>query len=125
MIKVALFALAALIIIVILRQYHPEYALIAAVTAGGIILVFIIAELVSPLFALTETLKTYGAPESLITYVLKALGICIITKFATDLCSDFGQTSLAGKVEMAGKITLLLLSLPILQNILEVGLSFL
>lgn len=125
MIKVALFALTALVIIVILRQYHPEYALIAAVTAGGIILVFIIAELVSPLFALTETLNSYGAPESLTTYVLKALGICIITKFATDLCSDFGQTSLAGKVEMAGKITLLLLSLPILQNILEVGLSFL
>jgi hypothetical protein len=41
------------------------------------------------------------------------------------LCADFGQTSLGEKVQMAGKVALLVLSLPILQNILEVGLSLL
>jgi len=125
MIKIALFALVVLVVIVLLRQYHPEYALMAALVGGGIILIFISVQLAEPLFTLLKMLASYGAPEELTGYILKALGICIITKFSADMCSDFGQTSLAGKVEMAGKIALLLLSLPILQNILEVGLSLL
>lgn len=125
MIKIALFALVALVVIVVLRQYHPEYALLTAVAAGAIMLVFLSFEFMEPLFALLAMLEDYGSPKTLTSYILKALGICIITKFSADLCTDFGQTSLAGKVEMAGKITLLLLSFPILQSILEVGLSLL
>lgn len=125
MIKVALFALVALIVIIVLRQYHPEYALLTAVTSGGIILIFLSLELATPLFTLLNTLNSYGVSSGLTRYVLKALGLCIITNFSASLCSDFGQTSLAAKVEMAGKVALLILSLPILQNILEVGLSLL
>lgn len=125
MIKIALFTLIALVVIIVLRQYHPEYALLTATLAGGIILIFLITELANPLFALTDMLKEYGVSGGHTSYILKSLGICIITKFSVDLCNDFGQTSLGSKVEMAGKITLLVLSLPILQNILEVGLSLL
>lgn len=125
MIKIALFALVALIVIVVLRQYHPEYALLTAVTSGGIILIFLGLELATPLFTLLKMLTSYGVSNGLTSYILKALGICIITNFSVSLCTDFGQTSLAAKVEMAGKVALLILSLPILQNILEVGLSLL
>ena len=125
MIKIALFAVIALIVIVVLRQYHPEYALLTAVISGGIILVFLVCELDSPLFSLLKMLNFYGVAEGLTGYILKALGICIITNFSVELCTDFGQTSLASKVEMAGKISIFILSLPILENILEVGLSLL
>lgn len=125
MIKIALFAVIALIVIVVLRQYHPEYALLTAVISGGIILVFLVCELASPLFSLLKMLNSYGVAEGLTDYILKALGICIITNFSVELCTDFGQASLASKVEMAGKIAIFILSLPILENILEVGLSLL
>lgn len=125
MIKIALFALVALITIIILRQHHPEFALLTAVASGGIILTFLGYELISPIFELLKTLRSYGVSNDLISYILKALGICIIANFSVSLCNDFGQTSLAAKVEMAGKVALLILSLPILQNILEVGLSLL
>lgn len=125
MIKIALFALVSLIIIVVLRQYHPEYALLTAVISGGLILIFLSLELASPLFTLIKMLNSYGVSNGLTSYILKALGICILTNFSVGLCTDFGQTSLAAKVEMAGKVAILILSLPILQNILEVGLSLL
>ena len=125
MIKVAVFALVALIVIVVLRQYHPEYALLATVASGCIILMFLVYELASPLFSLLKMLNSYGVAEGLTSYILKALGICIITNFSVGICADFGQTSLAAKVEMAGKAAILIISLPILENILEVGLSLL
>lgn len=125
MIKIALFALIALVVVIVLRQYHPEYALLTATVSGGIILIFLLAKLTEPIFALTDLLSEYGVSKGHISYILKSLGICIITKFSADLCNDFGQTSLGSKVEMAGKVTLLILSLPILKNILGVGLSLL
>ena len=108
-----------------MRQYHPEYALLTAVISGGLILIFLSLELASPLFTLIKMLNSYGVSNGLTSYILKALGICILTNFSVGLCTDFGQTSLAAKVEMAGKVAILILSLPILQNILEVGLSLL
>ena len=125
MIKVAIFAIVALIVIVVLRQYHPEYALIATVASGGIILIFLVYKLASPLVSLFEMLNSYGVDDGLTSYILKTLGICIITNFSVGICTDFGQTSLAAKVEMAGKAAIFILSLPILKNILEVGLSLL
>ena len=125
MIKIALFALITLIIIVILRQYHPEYSLLAAVISGGIILIFLVVELANPILTLLKILNSYGVNSQLTEYVLKSLGICIITNFSVGICTDFGQTSLAAKVEMAGKVAIFILSLPILENILEVGLSLL
>jgi len=125
MIKIAVFALVALVLIVFLRQHRNEYALVTAILAGGLMLIFLIVQLSKPLFTLIEMLEKYDVEKGHISYILKSLGICIITKFSTDLCNDFGQTSLSTKVEMAGKIALLVLSLPILQNILEVGLALL
>ena len=125
MVKFVLFALVTLIVIVILRSYHPEYALLVAIASGGILLIFIALELYKPLGDLINTLNSYGVDGGLTEYIIKALGLCIITNFSVGLCADFGQTSLGEKVQMAGKVALLVLSLPILQNILEVGLSLL
>lgn len=125
MIKIVAFVLITLILVFFLRQYRPEYSLIAAVTAGGIILIFLLLQLANPLLELFKLLNSYGVDSELTSYLLKALGICITTKFATELCSDFGQSSLSGKVEMAGKISLLIISLPIIKSILNTGLSLL
>ena len=91
----------------------------------GILLIFILLELLEPLEALLDTLTSYGVERGLCDYIIKAAGICIVTNFSVGLCADFGQSSLAEKVQMTGKVALLILSLPILQNVLEVGFSLL
>lgn len=125
MIKITIFTLIALILVLFLRQYRPEYSLIAAVAAGAIIIIFLLLEVANPLLELFGLLTSYGIEKELTAYLLKALGICIITKFATELCLDFGQSSLSGKVEMAGKVSILIISLPIIKSILNAGLSLL
>ena len=61
--------------------------------------------------------------NSVFKAVLKALGLCYITNFASDTCRDFGQTSLASKVELAGKISIVILTLPLINSILSVALE--
>ena len=51
--------------------------------------------------------------------LLKTLGICYLSQFAGDLCRDAGETALAGYVELAGKITVVGLSLPLITKVVE------
>lgn len=122
---VVLFALISLALCLLLRQSHPVYAMMVATVGGVILLLRVIALLSEPLQALLELLSEYGVQQELITYLLKAFGICYLTKFATELCADFGQTSLSGKVELTGRVMLFVLSFPLMRQMLEWGLSLL
>ena len=123
MIKIIIFAFIGLALILFLKAYRPEYAMLATAAAGAILLVLIISEVYSPLSKLFLLLEDYGINGELTTYLLKAFAICYLTKFATDICTDFGQTSLSGKVELAGRAAIFILSLPIISGILHTGLS--
>lgn len=55
--------------------------------------------------------------------LFKALGICLITQLASDACRDAGEAALASKADLAGKVTLLVLALPLFQKIGELAVS--
>lgn len=124
MIKIIIFALVSLALILFLKAYRPEYAMLATAATGGILLIFIITSVYSPITELFKVLEDYGIKNELIAYILKAFAICYLTKFATDICTDFGQTSLSGKVELAGRAAIFVLSIPLIKSILQTGLSF-
>lgn len=123
MLQIILFAIIALTLILFLKSYHPEYAMIASAAAGMIMLAAVAMKIVQPIRELFGLLEDYGVDRQLTVYLLKALGICYLTRFSAGLCADFGQNNLSGKVELAGRAAIFLLSLPLIRNILNVGLS--
>lgn len=125
MIKILVFCLICLVLIVFLRKVGPEYALITAVIAGAITIGLIIGAVYTPVTDLLGLLQEYGTPAYLTTYLLKCFGICLLTKFSGELCVDFGQSSLASKIELAGRSAILILSLPVIKTILNAGLGLL
>ena len=54
-----------------------------------------------------------------ITVLIKAVGICYITQFASDVCKDAGQISISNKIELAGKVALCLSALPLYRDLLS------
>ena len=60
-----------------------------------------------------------GTDEEYLTILFKALGICYITQFASDICKDCGENTLAVQAEIAGKIALMLLALPLFGTLAE------
>lgn len=99
--------------------------MLAAAAAGVMMLFYIIKQIYTPVKDFLQILTDYGINSELISYLLKSLGICFLTKFSAELCADFGQSSLSGKVEMAGKAALFILSFPLIKDILNTGLSLL
>ncbi|MCD8219931.1 MAG: stage III sporulation AC/AD family protein, partial [Ruminococcus sp.] len=58
-------------------------------------------------------------PGSYLAILWKALGVCYLTGIAGDLCRDCGETALAQMAELWGRLSLVLLSLPLLEALLE------
>ena len=64
--------------------------------------------------------KNSGISSELFTIIIKSVGISYMTVFTSDLCKDFGQNSLCSKVEMAGKISVIIIASPLIIKIIEI-----
>lgn len=109
----------SLIIIVILKQYRPEYAIYVSILAGVLILLML-TDTLSGILNLLQNLssKTNINPKFL-KILIKITGIAILTEFAVSVCKDTGETAVASKIDIGGKIVIVSLSIPIIQALLE------
>ena len=105
--------ITAAIFSTLLKQYCREHALfcvIGACAAVGIAAAAYLTPVVSQMQALFERTNL---PSAYLTILWKALGICYLTGIAGDLCQDCGESALARTVELWGRLSLVLLSLPL------------
>ena len=51
--------------------------------------------------------------------ILKITGIAILTEFAVSICQDSGESSIANKIDIGGKIMIITISFPIISSLLE------
>ena len=126
--KLILSAALAAIMALILRQVKPELALfvqLGGVLAVALLLMGVLRELLAAVQGMLQFAPGGGDPtfggNSPYTMLIKALGICVTTQLAADICRDSGSASLANIVEMGGRLLVLALTLPLLKSIAELA----
>lgn len=122
-IGIAGLALVSAVIAVMLRRYNQEYAVVVSITAGVIILVQILANIVPAIRQINSLLTAAQMPTEYGIILFKTLGICFLAQFAADSCRDAGESALASKVELAGKISIVILALPLFKKIASTALA--
>lgn len=115
--------LIAGVISVLLKRYAPEYSMLINVAVGAAALAAIFSRLLPAVYRIRDLLYTAKVPKEYGTILLKCLGICFIAQFASDACRDAGETSLASKVELAGKAAIVLTSLPLFESVARIALG--
>ncbi len=123
--KVVGVALVAVAASLVLRAYRPELGLQIAVAAGVLILVLTLDELAAMSGFLGDVLGRFQIDTEYLKVMLKVIGVAYLAQFAADLCRDAGEGAVAGKVELAGRVLILALCLPVLAAILELVSSIL
>ena len=63
--------------------------------------------------------------QEFITLLIKITGIAILTEFAVSICKDSGETAIASKIDMGGKVIMVSMSIPIMAGLLETILKIL
>lgn len=113
-------ALVGLVALLLLRQYKPEWApfLRMAVTVLAMGIILSLAGTVI-LYITDLAAGTNALDGDTWTILLKALGVAFLTETAASICRDSGEGGLAGWVEMAGKLEILLLSFPLIRTVMD------
>ncbi len=125
-VKVVGIGFLTLIISIVLKEYKKEYAIYASII-GGIILLTMsfetINEIVGFLSRISE--KTSYNNSSFISLLLKITGIAVLVEYGTSICKDSGETAIASKIDFAGKIIIISMSIPVISLALDTLLKLL
>ena len=124
-VKIIGVGLTTAIIIIILKQYKPEFTIYVSLVAGTIILFMVMDKLNGIINILQALANKTGAGSSFLGILLKITGIAILTEFAVSICKDSGETAIASKIDLGGKIIIIGISIPIMTALLELIISIL
>ena len=86
-----------MIIIIIVRQYKPEFTLYVSLLAGALILIFIMDKISGIIDLLTSLSNKTAINNEFLSLLIKITGIAFLTEFAVSLCKDTGETAIANK----------------------------
>ena len=124
-IKIIGIALIALIIIILLKQYKPEFAIYISLLAGILIMILVMDKLTGIINILKDLSNKASINSSFLVLLIKITGIAFLTEFAVSICKDAGEGALASKVEIGSKIIIISMSIPIITSLLEIILKIL
>ena len=112
-------AVAGVTACIILRKWNADLLPLLRV-ALVVILVGAVLSWAAPLVAYLKDLTGISTLSEYAGFLFKALGIAWLTQCCADICREGGESGAANGVELAGKVELLLLSLPLINDILNV-----
>src|SRR5699024_3409100 len=123
--QIVVLGIVASILYIILKDINTSFAFFIIIITGIVILLVIIKQIGS-IFQLIESLGEKANIDGMyLETILKIIGIAYIAELGTNITKDAGLNSIAAKIELAGKIFILLLSIPIITAVIEAILSFL
>lgn len=112
-------AISALVIIIILKQYRPEFSIYVSLISGILIITLIIGKLDGIIQILKNLANKSSINNEFLNILLKVTGIAILTEYIISICKDAGESAIASKVDLGGKVIIMSLSIPIISSLLE------
>lgn len=119
MIRIAAIGIVAVLLALQFKGGKQEYGIYLVLAAG--FLVF--SGMLSQLGGILETIRSYMSEISVsgryLAILYKIIGIAYIAEFASGICKDAGYSFLAGQIELAGKVTILTISMPVMLAVFD------
>ncbi len=119
-VKIAVLCVAAAVMCLFLRSFRPEIALTVALAAGVIACMLSLDELREIVRCIKIAFQSAQVEEEDVIMIIKAMGIAIAGEYGAQLCRDAGEGALAQRVDMAVRISLMALAVPLIMRVLDV-----
>lgn len=117
--KITAAALITCFLAVLLKQYKSEYAIAVTICAGALIFIYVAPQLAQLMAGIRQLADRTGIGGEMLAPAFKTVGIAYLTGYAAEMCRDAGEGALAAKLEIAGKILMLAIALPVAMAMLD------
>lgn len=123
-VQIITLSIVASLLYIILKDVNPIFAFFIVIITGAMIL-FSIVNQVGIIIHLIRSLSEKATVDKLyMDTILKIIGIAYITELGANMTKDAGLSSVSGKIELAGKLFILLLAIPIISAVIDIILNF-
>lgn len=122
-VSAAFSAIVIVLIAVKIREVNSGYAIALSIGACVMLMYYAVGRL-GQIAQYIERLTSYVSINiAYINIILKMIGISYICRFSTDICRDAGYGAIASQIEIAGRISLILLGMPVLMSVIDLVVS--
>lgn len=125
MIKIGILGIVGALIGIQFKSQKQEYSMYIGFAVCIIIFSYGVQCLESILNTIFEWKELLGNSASYIGVLIKITGITYICEFCSGICKEAGFPAVAGQIEIAGKLSVLLSGMPILLALIETMQGFL
>ena len=112
-------ALIVTVISVVLKQIRPEIALQLTILASASIFIIVMSKIKVIVDLLQNLANQANISSYYLLIVLKIVGVAYLAEFGAQICRDAGEGALASKIELAAKVGVIVLAIPIIVAITE------
>lgn len=117
--KIIVIGIVGCIFILILKKQNPEFGLYISIMTGVIIFFMILGDLKTIIDSLYYIGNIIDVDSKYIKIIFKVIGIAYISEYSSELCKDCEQSSIGVKIELAGKVLILIVSLPVFMVLIN------
>jgi len=118
-IKIIGIGFVTLIITIIFKEYKKELAIYPILIGGAIILSISLDILKNIIDFINEISSNSAYNSGFISLLIKITGISILTEYAVSICKDSGESAIANKIDLGGKVIVISMSIPVIGTTLE------
>lgn len=124
-IQIVGFGLIATVITIILKDINPQFAFLIVLFTGVTIFLFLIDKIAVIILTIEKLAVESNIDMIYLETIFKIIGIAYIAEFGSQIMRDANQGSIAAKIELAGKILILVMAIPIVTVIFDTIIYFL
>ena len=118
-ISVTLLCVAAALTCAVVRASRPEMAFAVALAAGAAALLMLRTDLQEVVGIIGDLSGKSGFMQGGAGVLLRAAGVALVSEFGVELCRDAGESALAGRIDLAARLALLVMAAPLIGEVLD------
>ncbi len=111
--------LTATVLVTLLRPHVPQFAFALGILAGAIMLLMVVNGVDKVIATLSDLAAAAKVDQGILATVLKIIGIAYLVEFAAQIARDASEGGLASKIELAGKVGIVVLAVPIITDVVS------
>ena len=119
MFTVGVLGIIIVILALQLKNIKSEYSVVIMIVGCVIIFFYSISGIIKVVEILKKIINDTGINDEQIIILLKIMGIYYIAEFVSDIAKDSGYSALSNQIQIYGKITILVVSVPILESLIN------
>jgi stage III sporulation protein AD len=107
------------------KKHRPEIALVITLASGVLLFLMVLPELVFAVGVFTQLGEMMDGGAVYVGLVLRVIGVAYMVELGASVCADAGESAIAAKIDLAGRVIIMVMAMPIVLEIAGVVLGLL